>query len=355
MGDQIQDLSDQDLEAELKFIAQRERHALAKLLVCLGEFERRKLFAKRGFANTFAYALRALKLDEGGAYRRIHAARSVRRWPELAQRIERGDLHLGAVLVLEPILNEKNHKELFALACGKSRRELEAIVASRQPTPSQEDRFRRHAVAGGGWSVAVAAAPVPEANGNGARPWEWQAVVPVAMDRVRIGFDAAVAVLSLIDRARQILRHKYPSGRLEDLIREALELLLERKDPQRRLDLKPDKASSTSSGLGIRESRLERKFRPGRYVPAWVKRRVWERDGGRCTWRDGQGVLCGSKDWIEFDHLVPFSKGGRSDSPRNIRLLCRLHNVQAAEAVGLSVFGSKSDDSNADLSAGGQA
>ena len=34
-----------------------------------------------------------------------------------------------------------------------------------------------------------------------------------------------------------------------------------------------------------------------------VKDRVWNRDGGKC-------VLCGSNENIEFDHIVPFSKGG---------------------------------------------
>ena len=43
--------------------------------------------------------------------------------------------------------------------------------------------------------------------------------------------------MQLINRAKLILRHKYPEGRLEDVLSEALEILLERKDPEKRFGL----------------------------------------------------------------------------------------------------------------------
>jgi hypothetical protein len=53
---------------------------------------------------------------------------------------------------------------------------------------------------------------------------------------------------------------------------------------------------------------------PGRYIPADVKNAVWRRDGGRC-------VTCGSNERLEFDHIIPFSRGG-SSTYRNVQLLC---------------------------------
>ncbi len=164
---------------------------------------------------------------------------------------------------------------------------------------------------------------------------------PVSADRVRVGFDAASIVAQLIERIRQILRHKYPEGRLEDLIREALEAYLDRKDPQRRLELKAVKAACVAERPAPDDhdrlpTRFLRAWACGRYIPAKVKSAVWARDDGRCAWRDLDGTVCGSKDWIEYDHLRPFAKGGRSDDARNIRLLCRQHNQAASKDAGFS-------------------
>ncbi|MEQ1919332.1 MAG: HNH endonuclease signature motif containing protein [Elusimicrobiota bacterium] len=172
--------------------------------------------------------------------------------------------------------------------------------------------------------------------------WGWQQMSPISAERVRVGFDAASIVAQLIERARQILRHKYPEGRLEDLIREALEDYLDRKDPQRRLEMKAAKAECVAETPPPEENqrlptRFLRAWASGRYIPAKVKSTVWGRDDGRCAWRDKDGTVCGSKDWIEYDHIRPFAKGGRSEDARNIRLVCRQHNQAASMAAGFSV------------------
>lgn len=53
-------------------------------------------------------------------------------------------------------------------------------------------------------------------------------------------------------------------------------------------------------------------------IPDDVKIYVWKRDGGRC-------VICGSQMKLEFDHIIPISKGG-SNTARNIQLLCEKCN-----------------------------
>jgi 5-methylcytosine-specific restriction endonuclease McrA len=69
-----------------------------------------------------------------------------------------------------------------------------------------------------------------------------------------------------------------------------------------------------------------------RYVPDEVKRAVWERDGGRCTFVGSGGKRCDAREALEFDHLDPVARGGRS-TVAGVRLLCRAHNQHAAECV----------------------
>jgi len=63
-----------------------------------------------------------------------------------------------------------------------------------------------------------------------------------------------------------------------------------------------------------------------RIIPTWVKLEVWKRDNGKC-------VQCGAIDDLHFDHIIPFSKGGSSNTPENIQLLCGKHNIQKHDKI----------------------
>lgn len=52
-----------------------------------------------------------------------------------------------------------------------------------------------------------------------------------------------------------------------------------------------------------------------RYIPKQVKELVYTRDKGKCR-------NCGSKHALEYDHINPFSRGGKTNV-ENLRLLCR--------------------------------
>jgi 5-methylcytosine-specific restriction endonuclease McrA len=58
-----------------------------------------------------------------------------------------------------------------------------------------------------------------------------------------------------------------------------------------------------------------------------VKFVVWQRDGGRC-------VECGTRELLEYDHIITFSKGG-SNTERNIQLLCEKCNRKKSATIQL--------------------
>tara|TARA_B100002003_G_scaffold244540_1_gene270801 strand:- start:559 stop:1035 length:477 start_codon:yes stop_codon:yes gene_type:complete len=61
-------------------------------------------------------------------------------------------------------------------------------------------------------------------------------------------------------------------------------------------------------------------------IPQKTKDKVWNRDGGKC-------VQCGSNENIEFDHIIPFSKGG-SSTYRNLQILCEKCNRVKSANIG---------------------
>jgi len=60
-------------------------------------------------------------------------------------------------------------------------------------------------------------------------------------------------------------------------------------------------------------------------IPEDVRMFVWQRDQGRC-------VQCTSKENLEFDHIIPVSKGG-ANTARNIQLLCERCNRTKKDTI----------------------
>jgi len=81
-------------------------------------------------------------------------------------------------------------------------------------------------------------------------------------------------------------------------------------------------------GRRMRESmgRAQRVTRDRRAIPRDVQRFVWQRDRGRC-------VQCGSNENLEFDHIIPVSKGG-ANTARNLQLLCEKCNRRKSDKIG---------------------
>jgi hypothetical protein len=69
----------------------------------------------------------------------------------------------------------------------------------------------------------------------------------------------------------------------------------------------------------------------GRHIPASVKRVVWERDGGRCTFVGTEG-RCTETGCLEYHHLMPYAHGGPADAT-NLTPPCRAHNAYDARLV----------------------
>jgi hypothetical protein len=293
MIDRCRLMKDVDLIGELKFLVEREKRNLAGLLVHLAEYDLRRLYRDAGYPSLFAYCVKSLGYDENTAYRLITAGRVIKHYPAACALVAAGDLTLTAILVLSPVLTDENCERLLSEVKGKSRRELETIVAGIAPHPTRPDFIQPYQVAPEAWMKAAGAAPnctIVEPDGHtpvvveSNEPREWQAVIPILLNRVRIGFDASLVILQLLDRAKQVLSHKYPDGKIEDIMRDALELLLDRRDPERKFARKasePLLLDESAGGKEPLEPRFLRAWKAGRYIPAGVQRAVWQRDDGR--------------------------------------------------------------------------
>jgi len=120
--------------------------------------------------------------------------------------------------------------------------------------------------------------------------------------------------LEKLEAARKGQGHAQPGASAEKVIEAALDLLLAQQ-AMRRGAVKASRKVSRPTTSG--------------HIPAAVRREVWSRDEGKCTWPLDSGGVCGSTLRLEIDHVVPRGKGGPSTID-NCRLACKFHNQLAA-------------------------
>jgi hypothetical protein len=342
-------LADHVLLRTLTAVVTQDRVTTAELLALIAEVDRRGLFRSEGYPSMFRYCVGRLGMSEDMAYKRIQAARKAREIPAIFSAIADGRLHLTAVVLLRPYLTPNNGVELLAAASGKSKAEVELLIADRFPredvptslTPIPSVLPVQVAVTFGGESPAPAA-PAEPPQGCGANvndqlvpePVAPEKRVPIAVSMVPPAPQRRLAPLSpgrfelkltisqelhdKLKRAEELLSHAVPSGDIPRLLERALDELI----------AKQEKLQFAATG----RPRMTRGSGNPRYICAPVKRDVRKRDCGQCTYVSGRGHRCGARKFLQYDHVIPVARGGTS-TVENLRLRCRAHNQLEAECT----------------------
>ncbi len=77
---------------------------------------------------------------------------------------------------------------------------------------------------------------------------------------------------------------------------------------------------------GLLFNKYSNKQKSRETIPQEIMDQVWNRDGGKC-------VGCGSQESLEFDHIIPHSKGGAA-TYRNLQILCKTCNLKKSNKIG---------------------
>lgn len=406
-------LPDDELLARLRAMVRREYASTARLVAHLAEVDARRLYVAEGYASLYLFCLHELHLSEHAAFGRIKAARVARRFPRVLEELAAGRITLTAIVLLMPHLTGANHVELLTSARGKTRRDLEEMLAARRPAPPVDDLMRRlpsgTAVLRPGAASGEADAPAqpllfahrdpmdseaarsdpPASAPPGVTPLSWSAgsgesgaaggdpptstvpsraippstrpsspppppparLSPLDAAVYRVQFTARAETYRRLIQVRELMRHQVPDGDLATIFDRALGLLYQalarRKfalvmggkgapvvppapggpaaaPARERADagVEPPAAAPPAPHAFRLVPPAERR----RHIPAPVRRVVWLRDGGRCTFTSAAGLRCGERGKLEFHHRVAYARGGPA-TPGNLELRCRAHNL----------------------------
>ena len=244
----ITQLTDDELWERTLRMTSAARAATCDLIEHLAEIDRRNLTKKRGHGSLFDYCVHTLGCSEAAAFRRIRAARAIRIFPHIKALLREGQLTLESVALIHPFLETSGAEALVQKARGKKVWQIQELIAGRRPDAPRRDVVRicapieaPHVAAPEETGPLLAFASAPHTSAPDLAPAQDVVPTPPAAPAptrsarpphsIRVAFTADAEFHKLMLRARALLRHKYPDGRLEGVLKEALVALLKRKDP----------------------------------------------------------------------------------------------------------------------------
>ena len=302
----FQRMTNAELLARLRALVARGHEVEVDLLAHLGEVDARRLYLEQACSSMFTYCIRVLHFSESTAYKRIQAARAARAHPEILDALRKGNLHVTAVSLLAPKLTRDNCAELLCAARHKSADEIRRLLADREPRPAVPSAVRRlpPPVVPGVQTTLPRPPPVPS-------PRE-PAADPLGGERYRIQFTADRDTHDQLRELRALMRHQVPDGDVGKILSRAVAVLLGQVRKQKFADAsKPRETQAAETA--------------SRHIPAAIRRAVWQRDEGRCTYKTPDGRRCDARDFVEFDHIDAWSRS-KDHSVDRITLHCRAHN-----------------------------
>jgi hypothetical protein len=382
-------LEARQLRDSLRSLLRTEQAAMADFLVALADFDRLRGWEALGHASLFAFLRAELRLSNSSAFYRKSAARLLQDFPEVIEPLRDGRLCLSTIAELAKVLTEENRTVMAPRFFGLSAREAQELVAELLPRPAPPLRDLMTMVPCPAPRMRLEFSPpsaplpaVPETRPSNAdadsqslltsevppiHPARVEPrrdeIEPLTASMTRLHFNVRREVVKKVEAARRGLGHAVPNASLEQVLEAALDLLLEKQAKARgqvkrprgvaakavvRVEEPPVNSSAPGrfeKEAGIAPSQSQeplpplalipteppppRRTGPRETIPSAVRRAVWARDQGRCTWPLDSGGVCGSTLRLELDHIVPWARWGDSTEP-NLRLTCAAHNRLAA-------------------------
>ncbi len=343
----LHQLPDAALVAQVKQLIGRERGVTAEIVAHLAELDTRDVHLRHGRSSLYVYCRDVLGLSEWEAYNRIEVGRAARRFPVILDLLGNGAVSFTAVRLLAPHLTADNHREILEAARGKTKSEVEKMVAGLSPRPDVGFSVRRIGEAKSPTHVTVTVAESTDPGGDAPSvagdlpPAETppvfpavqpapspanRPVTPLSPDRYKLQLTISGETVEKLRLAQDMLGHAIPSGDEAAVLDRALSALL--------AELARRKFAETS------KPGRSRQRTPGARTPsAAVKRTVWVRDLGRCAFIATGGRRCNERRFVEFHHVDPHALGGEA-SVDGIQLRWRRHN----DYEGRLYFGSRRPD-----------
>jgi hypothetical protein len=334
-------LSAEDLLSSLQKLVQTERKITHAVLECINEIDLRNLHLARGYSSLFDFLTLYLGYTPASAQRRIDGARLLRQIPEVAEKLESGEINLSQVSLLQKSIRQfqtttsekvtvTQKKELLNKIANQNFKTSEVMLAKELnlPLPTQSQKTQHHK---------------DESQSVTLHFSKEEMVILEQVKNLKSNATGSLDLKSLILYLVEKELNKFKvKMRLEDSESEVFSnLTLEAKSKPSLLSEELVEVKTKLTTKTKQTSILEIAQKPilknsQKSIPRKTYKQILKPDSC-CEYQDPKTKrICGSKVFLNVDHIKPrwayrgCTNSGQQEieinSPQNLRVLCASHN-----------------------------
>jgi hypothetical protein len=289
-------LNKTELDQRMKSLAQKERDLLHEVLLTIKEIDCRRTYLELGFGSLFDYLVQGVGYSEGSAQRRIDAARLIREIPEVALKIQSGELKLNQISLVQ-----KASREVFKTRSLKvsAEEKLQVIQSLCDKSHSQSQQQ----------VAAFFDLPVLQSTHQTVQSDE----------SVRVELTLSKEAHAKIRKAQELLSHAVPNQDLGHFLEYLAEKVIKQKSGKKILTTLAAVTTTTNKSVTAAIGTADT-------VATSTATVAVNSNQNCCQYTDPQtGQRCCSTWQVQVDHKHSRWAGGR-DEAGNLQLLCAGHN-----------------------------
>jgi hypothetical protein len=191
-------VTDSELLARIPELSTAEGSTVADVIEHLAEVDRRGLYLDQGCSSLHELCVERLGYSDEEALERVRVTHLAQRLPRVLAELRDGAVQITSLALVAPHLTEENAEALLSAARGKSREELESLLAESFPRPDMEPTSAH------------------------------SKIEPLSPGKYLVEFTASAELHAKLEKAQELLRHVLPAEDLPKRMERALDALIEK-------------------------------------------------------------------------------------------------------------------------------